>query len=535
MVRGSGGGSLGITAFAALAFAHAATPHPCQTCHPREVAGYQGTAMARSFSHVLKPKTGTFKHALSGTLFVAKPHGDSASVSMTRDGLTVTYSLAYSIGSGSHAFGYLMRIDNHWFQAPISYYTKHKIWDMAPGYESDTAPDFFRPVTPECLQCHAGHARPISETVNQYAALQASDEAISCDRCHGDPSAHLKQPSRSNIVNPARLPERARDSVCEQCHLSGEIRILNPGKQFADFQPGQNLEDVFSVYVRENPPKTPNGSIKVISHAEQLALSVCSRRSGGKLWCGTCHDPHEQPADPVKYFRARCLSCHGQALLQTHAQPTDNCVGCHMPKRPAKDGAHTAFTDHRITRFPARNGQTALPSEPGKLRAWREVPGALATRNLGLANLTIGERDQSTELMDDGARRLISAMKQLPPDPVLLTKLGLAMLRKGFASDAVDMLAYALKLEPNNAGYYANLGAAYQQADQTEKAVEQLRKAIELDPDLEPAYHELGEIYMRQNDVADLRRTLEQYLKATPDNYSVTRALQELEFKSHQP
>jgi tetratricopeptide (TPR) repeat protein len=521
--------------FAVLAFGHAAGGHPCQTCHPREVAGYQRTAMAQSLSNVVQPKTGTFKHALSGTLFVVKPHGASASVSMTRDGLTVTYSLAYRIGSGSHAFGYLVQIDDHLFQAPISYYTKRKIWDMAPGYESDAAPDFFRPVTAGCLHCHAGNAHPLPDTLNQYAALQASDEAISCDRCHGDTSAHLKQPNRGNIVNPARLPERARDSVCEQCHLSGEVRILNPGKQFADFAPGQNLEDVLSVYVRENPSRAPNGSIKVISHAEQLALSACARNSGGKLWCGTCHDPHERPTDPVKYFRARCLSCHGETILQTHAHPTDNCIGCHMPKRPAKDGAHTAFTDHRIVRFPESIDQAAVPSEPIRLRAWREASGALATRNRGLANLAIGERDQSAELMDTGAKQLILAMKELPPDAVLLTKLGLALLRKGFASDAVDMLAYALKLQPNNAGYHANLGTAYRQAGQTAKAIEELRRAVELDPDLEPAYRELGEIYISQNDVPDLRRTLEQYLNAAPNNYSAIKALQELDLKSHQP
>jgi hypothetical protein len=424
---------------------------------------------------------------------------------------------------------------NHLFQAPVSYYTHRKIWDMAPGYESDAAPDFFRPVTPECLQCHAGHARPIPDTLNQYTSMEAADETISCDRCHGDASAHLQRPGRNNIVNPARLPARARDSVCEQCHLSGEVRILNPGKQFADFHPGQDLEEVFSVYVRDNPAKSPTGSIKVISHAEQLALSACARNSGGKLWCGTCHNPHEQPTDPVKYFRARCLSCHGQTILQTHAQPADNCIGCHMPKRPTKDGAHTVFTDHEIARFPSRDDQAAYPPGPIKLRAWHEASGILATRDLGLANTAIGEKEQSTALMDEGAKQLIVAMKELPPDAVLLTKLGVALLRKGFASDAIDMLAYALKLQPDNAGYHANLGAAYKQAGQTDKAIEELRRAVELDPDVESAYRQLGEIYLGQNDVVELRRMLEQYLKATPNNFSVIKALQELDSKSRQP
>ncbi len=524
-----------IVLLATLFFEHLVSGNPCQVCHPREVAGYQKTAMAHSLSHSVQPKTGNFRHALSGTLFVIKPDGDSAKVSMTRDGLTVSYPLAYSIGSGSHATGYLVQMDNHLFQAPVSYYTKRKIWDMAPGYESDAAPDFFRPVTPECLQCHAGHAHPIAGTLNQYTQMEPAGEAISCDRCHGDPSAHLQRPSRDNIVNPARLAVRARDSVCEQCHLSGEVRILNPAKQFADFHPGQDLEEVFSVYVRENPPKGPNGSIKVISHVEQLALSKCARNSGGKLWCGTCHNPHEQPSDPVTYFRARCLSCHGQTILQTHAQPADNCIGCHMPKRPAKDGAHTAFTDHEIARFPTRKDQLPSSPEPVELRAWHEPSGILAIRNLGLANISIGEREQSTALMDEGAKQLIAAMKELPPDPVLLTKLGIALLRKGFASDAVDMFEYALKLQPNNAGYHANLGTAYKQAGQTDKAIEELRKAVELDPDLESAYRQLGEIYMGQNDLISLRAMLEQYLKATPDNFSVIKALQQLDSKSRQP
>ena len=46
----------------------------------------------------------------------------------------------------------------------------------------------------------------------------------------------------------SRLPVEARDSVCEQCHLSGSARVLNPGKGWADFVPGVPLEEVFSVY-----------------------------------------------------------------------------------------------------------------------------------------------------------------------------------------------------------------------------------------------------------------------------------------------
>ena len=488
--------------------------------------------MANSLSHSAGERTGTFLHALSGTTFVIRRRGNSTEVAMTRDGLTSTYPITYAIGSGTHAFGYLMAEGNHLFQAPISYYTKRKLWDMAPGYEADPAPDFFRPVSPECLQCHAGHAHPVPNTLNQFTRISASDEAISCDRCHGDVSAHLQRPSRATIVNPSRLPARARDSVCEQCHLSGEVRILNPGRQFADFHPGQNLEDVFSVYVPDNPAKSPKESIKVISHAEQLALSTCARKSEGKLWCGTCHNPHEQPADAVSYFRARCLSCHGATLLRTHAKPVDDCIACHMPKRPAKDGGHTAFTDHQIARFPARGDQLPAASKDIRLRAWHEPSDALANRNLGLANVAVGEREQSTDLMDQGAEQLIVAMKQLPPDPVVLTKLGVVLLRKGFSSDAIETFEYSLKLQPNDAGSHANLAMAYQEAGQGDKAIEEFDKAIDLDPGLETAYRKLAEIYLSRNNSLELRHTLERYLKAMPNNLTARKALQDFDANS---
>lgn len=132
--------------------------------------------------------------------------------------------------------------------------------------------------------------RPVADTVNQYQNPPFTEEGISCDRCHGPAETHVRRPSSTNIVNPRKLSARARDSICEQCHLGGEARIENPGRRFADFQPGQELEEVFTVYVNASPV------FKVVSHAEQLAHSICAVRSGTKMWCGSCHDPHEKPA-----------------------------------------------------------------------------------------------------------------------------------------------------------------------------------------------------------------------------------------------
>ena len=62
-----------------------------------------------------------------------------------------------------------------------------------------------------------------------------------------------------------------------------------------------------SVYIHELPADpTVRSSVKVVSHVEQLALSACARKSDGKLWCGTCHDPHRPPAS-TQLYRERCM------------------------------------------------------------------------------------------------------------------------------------------------------------------------------------------------------------------------------------
>ena len=297
-------------AFVALAFRTAAARPapadlPCARCHPAETAGYATTQMAHSLGRVTREPSGDFVHAASKTHFWVESGGSATGWPMTqrleRHGVSGDYVPAYALGSGSHAVAYLIDLDGHLFQSPLCFYPGRG-WDMAPGYEENRQPDFLRPVTAECLSCHAGKARPVAGSLNRYEDPPFEAEAITCERCHGSAEAHLRSPLPGSIINPAKLSERARDSICEQCHLSGEARILNPGKQFSDFQPGPDLEQVFSVYIfAGSRDPTQAGALKVISQAQQLALSTCARRSNGKLWCGTCHDPHQQPADPKSW------------------------------------------------------------------------------------------------------------------------------------------------------------------------------------------------------------------------------------------
>lgn len=497
--------------------------HRCAPCHPKQVNGYQRTGMANSLFRPLKQAPGRFTHPLSGTQFRIESTPTGMRQHMERNGFSASYAIEYVIGSGNNAFGYLTRIDSYLFQSPVSYYSKRAIWDMAPGYERDREPDFTRPVTMECLLCHSGRPQPVSNTLNRYQDQPFSAEAITCDRCHGPQESHLAQPSTRNIINPVKLAPRARDSVCEQCHLAGEARIPNPGKRMVDFQPGQNLEEVFSVYVFDTPvEKAARSGLKVVSHVEQLALSSCARGSGGKMWCGTCHDPHDKPENPESYYRSKCQECHTAPLAATHPAASSNCIGCHMQRRQTRDGGHTAFTDHRIARVPA-SGIERSPQR--KLVAWREPPPAVANRNLGLANVTVGERDGSAFHMDSGFRLLTGVYESTPDDAAVLTSLGLVILRKGGAAEAARLYERALALESNYAPYRVNAATAWKEAGDLAKAIRYLEKAIEMDPSLESAYRKLGEIYARTKQPEKARQVSERYLKFMPDNVTARSAL----------
>lgn len=512
----------------AMAALPAWSDHPCAQCHAKIVARYSTTPMAHSLSSPKREPSGSFIHSISNTRFTIDSNDTRTIQRLERDGATANHQIAYVIGSGSHAFGYLVQVGDHLFQSPISYYTHRETWDMAPGYEEDRRPDFDRPVTPECLFCHAGRAKPIRGSLNRYENPPFEAEGITCERCHGTAEAHLQRPVPGSIVNPAKLPPRARDSVCEQCHLSGETRITNPGKQLSDFHAGEDLEDVFSVYVSEESRDPSRAKpLKVISHVQQLALSTCARQSQGKMWCGSCHDPHELPANPKSYFRARCLACHGAALVSNHSKPSDDCIACHMPRRPAKDGGHTAFTDHRITRFPQPEGDSSEQSQG--LVPWHEPPEALAKRNLGLAYIQVGRESQLAGYMLRGYRLLTTCEPDFPNDPAVFIGIGVVLLGTKHAAEAARIFERTIQLEPTVAEHYLNAGFASKEAHDQTKAVEDLEKALQLDPLLQAAYYKLAEIYFEMHNPEKARETLERYLKASPGNIEAQLAIRRIE------
>ena len=470
----------------------------CVFCHPAEVEGYARSAMAHSLRRAGQEPDGTV--TAGATRITAHSSADGYWQRRENGEDKTEYRADYVVGSGNHANGYLINLGGHLFQSPIAYYKSRQAYDLAPGYENTPDPDFTRPVSEECVLCHSGTALHVSGTLNQYRSPVFPAEGITCERCHGPVDKHLADPRASTIVNPAKLERGARDSICEQCHLFGAARVPNPGKKLSDFVPGQRLEETYTIYHNAVPTGASAGDFKVISHVEQLALSACARNSDGRLWCGTCHDPHDKPAESISYYRARCLSCHTANFPASHPSKNSDCLGCHMPKRDAKDGGHAAFTDHRIQRRP--EVQHELPAGTS-IAAWREPSPDLQKRNLGIAFIDAGMQRRSSPFIIEGYRTLTEVQQQFRDDSDFFKWIGEALLLGKQTADAKIAFERALQLDPNSALTEASAASPYIQEGNDVDAIAHLQRAVALDPLNLPVASTLIGLYQKDGRTAE--------------------------------
>ncbi len=486
----------------------------CRACHPDEVDAYLRSGMGRSISRPdSRQPTGIYYHGHSGTMFRVELSERGMVHHIERGGLEASYLIDYVIGSGKAALGYLVRVGDAVFQSPVTYYTELETWGMAPGMERYSDPDFTRPATADCLWCHAGRPRPVAASVNRYRVPPFDAEAISCDRCHGRAEAHLESPRASTIFNPAKAPPRERDSVCEQCHLSGLVRVLNPGQTFGSFEPGRRLEEYWSVFIGGSEGAAGQRRFQVVSHVEQLALSRCAEQSGEQLWCGTCHDPHSPPGVAAAELSRRCMSCHEQALDVDHAELANDCITCHMPKRQSHDSGHSAFTDHRIARRPMPH---ANPVQPQQLRPWKPQEGPLGLRNLGIAIIRLGQDEAVANSIEEGVNLLKQAALHYERDASILEALGTGLVLAGAPRNGLRALQRAVQLAPKRALFRNSLAAAWWDIGRRRESIAQIERAIRREPLLESSYYLLARVHAATGNPNSTRAAWNRLLENRP-------------------
>ncbi len=210
-----------------------AAPHhvgsiACRTCHPQIYDRWKTTRRANV---VRDPKVDP--SAILPDLSKPDPL-----VTFTKDDIAFVYGSRWKQR-------YFKKIGDDYFVLPAQWDITHQIWRpyfvkngtdwWAPLYPPD---NFKRPTGPLCDGCHSVNYNIRTKTVTEWN--------VGCERCHGPGSEHVAHPSRSDIINPARLDFVQANDTCIQCHSQGQP-LKNPieGKYYdwpVGFDMGEKLQ-----------------------------------------------------------------------------------------------------------------------------------------------------------------------------------------------------------------------------------------------------------------------------------------------------
>ncbi len=402
----------------------------------------------------------------------------------------------YVVGSGARGYSYLTDRDGFLFETPVSWYSQKKAWDLSPGFGDAYLTG--RPAVPDCLFCHTNRADHRDGTVNGYGRPPFDGTAIGCQRCHGPGELHVASPGKGpdgvdpTIVNPRHLDRPLREAVCEQCHLTGEQRVLRRGRDLYDYRPGLPPELFWSVFVRA--PGEKEGR-KAVGHVEQTDQSRCFR-GDPSFGCASCHDPHAKPPPErrVAYYRDRCLQCHRQKgcslpeAERLRRSPADSCIDCHMPRYGSSDIPHTASTDHRVLREPAAAPADAKPAGDGlplvSFYRGRPAPEGGADdrdRAIALVRAALGG-DAAARSLRQVLPALDAAAGRDPDDLPAAEARGQALGLQGRWAEALAAFRAVLERSPDRE---LSLGGAATMAEalgQTDDAVGYWRRAAAVNP-----------------------------------------------------
>ena len=490
----------------------------CASCHSEIYNSYAKTVMARASGRAGDGLiAGEFDDKESGVRYRVYQRDGHAWMSYEREkekGFRGERELLYFIGSNKKGRTYLFAEQGFWFETPINWYSQEGKWEMTPAYAEAKEIPMNLPSFSSCLNCHTSGLQPrMPGTRNRYSGEPFAHAGITCERCHGAGEGHVE--GKGPIVNPAKLPPERRDSICMECHFEGTVSVQQPGKHVYQFQPGERLADYVHYFLlRGNEPQTA----EALSQFEALSLSACKRKSGDKMWCVSCHDPHQEPgpAEKVAYFRGKCLSCHGEGFAAKHHPDKLDCTSCHMPALPSKDVAHTQSTDHRILKYPL-GGRVANRSEVNRLEAFPESEGSLVTtRDRALAWEMLAQRGvegASREAVD----YLEKAAKEGANDSAVLSALGFMELQRGYKSEAKDSYERVLKVRPQANTAATNLGILEAQSGNTRRAVELWQGAFERAPYRSEIGMDLAIVFCTAGQKEEARRYVERVLEFNPD------------------
>ena len=311
----------------------------CAGCHAdqfrRQSASAHAAALARANEH---PLAGDFS---SGTL-ERKPgyrfeffRAAGELRARIRDRADVMeLPMEWAFGAGAQAVTFVTRVNQGWYVEHYStWYPALRAWGPTPGQAevqpaslAEAAGVLYKKLDPAtgisaCFECHS--TGPVSFASD--GAVRLTEAGVHCEACHGEGAAHVKNPARNRLRNPARFNAVELNGFCGRCHRP-------PASD------GVKIDWSYAWNVRHQPV--------------YLSQSACFQRSRGKLSCLTCHDPHAAAGRrSAGEYNARCVDCHSATAARRPkpvclAQSPANCIDCHMPL--VSPQSPLRFTNHWI-------------------------------------------------------------------------------------------------------------------------------------------------------------------------------------------
>lgn len=505
---------------------HYAGQQSCVQCHAEIVESYQTHPMSRSaclaseLSMVAPGESATFdppgprryrvSRSVDGLWSQTEEFPDVDGQLIYED----TVPTEFAVGSGQRGYSFVTNRNGYMTMGVATWYTGRNCWDLSPGFAPESHARFSRRMADGCVVCHFGRTNLIPNAPNRFASEPFAELTIGCERCHGPAEQHVKyhengatKGEKDPILSHSSLGFAEQLSVCYQCHLPGEERVVRTGHSEYDFRPGMKLSDVWVTFVRGG--SIADESTAAVSQVEQMHLSTCFQKSGQKMTCTSCHNPHRSPSadERTQLYREACLKCHA-APEKECAQPEperrkvasdDSCIACHMPSLPARDVPHTSQTDHRVMRIPM--GETA-PSE-AKLALFHTdlfpIPPAEERRARGLLLARKAESTSSAVTASTAINLLGGVVNEKSTDVPAVAAYGSASQLVGDTDMALKYLNRALQLSPQNETVLRTLVVTYEQRSEIRNAMKYLDRAALLSPSDGLILAQRGKLLMLEN------------------------------------
>lgn len=574
----------------------------CKQCHFEIYTSFMETGMGKSMQQPIKENSDIselFAVFDSDKNLFYKPFWKNDSIWLHEFRLSdkdtihsIKRKVNYIIGSGHHTNSHLFEINGYVHQMPYTFYTQKQIADLPPGFENGNNTRFNREIGIECMSCHNAYPHHVEGSTNKYAFIPTG---IDCERCHGPGELHVKQKQQGvlvdttkyidySIVNPKRLDLNLQFELCQRCHLQGTA-ILQEGKTFLDFKPGQHLSEVLDVYI----PKYKNDdSFIMASHSDRLQQSACF--SSEKISCTTCHNPHKSVRTLTEnYFDRKCMQCHDVCSQEDNVS---DCISCHMPKSSSIDIPHISITDHKIgvhKKYKTQEIREFLglfsinnsnPTNLSKAKAYlkrfeafeqnpiyldsakmyldklntKEAYNAFIqyhylksdyqsiinyamqfeehaftpSQDLALTFSRIAESYSLFEMYEESIGYYKKAINLAPYKLQFQLKIGAIYTKLRKFDLATEYFENIINMHPYQKEAYSNLGYLSIQNQQYLLAERYLKQAINLDPDYIKAYENISLLYLHTEKNDSARMYLSKILEIAPNNNSAKQILKQL-------